>query len=126
HLQTGGFFCHGCQRKGGDVVSFIMQRDRIDFRSACKLLGCWQGVSKEERLKLDNEAARRKQEREQAAQIKDVERTQRLALREEIYSLVQIQADVSERLTEMLRGVAPAYQGEVEACWGVLSLTLED
>jgi len=26
----------------------------------------------------------------------------------------------------MLRGVAPAYQGEVEACWGVLSLTLED
>ncbi|OLB24858.1 MAG: hypothetical protein AUH15_00010 [Acidobacteriales bacterium 13_2_20CM_55_8] len=125
HLQTGGFFCHGCQRKGGDVVSFIMQRDRIDFRSACKLLGCWQGVSKEERLKLDNEVARRKQEREQAAQIKDVERIARLALREEICSLVKIQVDVSERLSQLLRGAAPAHENEIENCWSVASLVLD-
>ena len=122
----GPYVCRGCGVRGGDLVSFIRLRDGCDFRTACKLLGCWQGVSKEERLKLDNEVARRKQEREQAAQIKDVERIARVALREEIYSLVKIQVDVSERLTELLRGAAPAHENEIENCWSVASLVLDD
>jgi hypothetical protein len=126
NVETGGFFCFGCDVKGGDVVAFIRLRDRCDFPTACKLLGCWRDVSEAERLKLASEAARRKQEREQAARASEAEQTRRIELRDEIHTLVRIQAEVSARLSELLQGVAPAYENEVEDCWSSLSLALDD
>jgi biopolymer transport protein ExbB/TolQ len=126
HLESGGFFCFGCDVTGGDVLAFIMQRDSLDFKTAAKSLRAWSDINEEERLKLASEAAQRKQQREKAAQIKDAERTQRIELRTEIHTLVEIQAEVSDRLSRLLQGAAPAYENEVEDCWGALSLAFED
>jgi len=39
--ETGGFNCFSCGAHGGDLVSFVMQADGLDFVSACKALGAW-------------------------------------------------------------------------------------
>jgi DNA primase len=122
----GAFFCFGCGVKGGDLVAFTRLRERCDFPTACKLLGAWRDVSEAERLKLASEAAKRKQEREQAARAREAEQTRRIELRDEIHTLVRIQAEVSARLSELLQGAALAYENEVEDCWSAMSLALDD
>lgn len=39
NLKTGGFYCHGCQASGGDVIDFARQRYGLGYREACKALG---------------------------------------------------------------------------------------
>ncbi|WP_411555596.1 CHC2 zinc finger domain-containing protein [Nitrosospira sp. Is2] len=41
HLVSGAFRCMGCQKHGGDVLSFHMQRYGLRFREAAKQLGAW-------------------------------------------------------------------------------------
>jgi hypothetical protein len=41
NLETGGFYCHSCGAKGGDLVDYVQARDHCDFPTACKTLGCW-------------------------------------------------------------------------------------
>ena len=43
NTKNGAFCCFSCQAKGGDIVSFLMQRDGLDFISAVKALGAWTG-----------------------------------------------------------------------------------
>ena len=38
NLKSGGFFCHGCQAKGGDLVDFLRLHSATDFTSAVSLL----------------------------------------------------------------------------------------
>lgn len=122
NVSSGAFHCWGCDDRG---VDFLRLRDGLSFKEACQQLSCWSGVSEAERLKLDSEAARRKGERDQAAQLKESGR-QRLELHGEIHTLIRIHADTPARLDELLQGAAPAYENEVEDCWGALSLAFED
>lgn len=39
NLISGGFNCFACGTKGGDVISFVMQRYQFTFKQACKQLG---------------------------------------------------------------------------------------
>jgi hypothetical protein len=39
-VSTGAFRCHACGAKG-DMVSFVMQRDHLDFKAAAVYLGAW-------------------------------------------------------------------------------------
>lgn len=40
-LETGAYHCHACGASGGDVLAFHMARYDLDFKDACKSLGCW-------------------------------------------------------------------------------------
>jgi excisionase family DNA binding protein len=40
NLNTGVFYCHACGAKG-DMLSFVMQRDHVDFKAAAVYLGAW-------------------------------------------------------------------------------------
>ena len=41
NADTGGFLCHACGARGGDVLSFHMQRHGLDFKTAAQELGAW-------------------------------------------------------------------------------------
>lgn len=38
NLETGSFKCWSCGVAGGDIVSFLQQRDRLSFREALERL----------------------------------------------------------------------------------------
>lgn len=42
NLDHGGFCCHACGAKGGDVLAFHMRLKDLDFVSAAKDLGAWE------------------------------------------------------------------------------------
>jgi len=126
NLKTGGFYCFGCDAKGGDVVAFVMLKQKVDFKTAGKILGCMQPVDEHERRQIEQRGARLKEECVQSARAREAERSRRIALRDEIHTAVYIQAEVSTRLSQLLQGAAPAYENEVEDCWGALSMALDD
>ena len=41
NLDSGGFVCHACGEKGGDVLAFHMARYGLDFMRAAEELGAW-------------------------------------------------------------------------------------
>lgn len=41
NTHNGAFYCFSCGAKGGDMVSFLMQRDQLDFITTVKTLGAW-------------------------------------------------------------------------------------
>ena len=41
NVKSGGYKCMVCEAKGGDVLSFHMQRNSLSFIAACKSLGAW-------------------------------------------------------------------------------------
>jgi hypothetical protein len=122
----GGFYCFGCGQKGGDIVSFVMLRDHCDFPTACKALGAWRNISDDERRRIDLQNVQRRKQKEEEARLKQLAQDQLLTLRAEIHTDVAIQADTSTRLSQLLSGAAPHYPEEVEHCWSVLSLALDD
>ncbi len=44
HLDSGGFKCMSCGIKGGDILSFHMQRYGLGFIAAAKQLGAWRAA----------------------------------------------------------------------------------
>jgi hypothetical protein len=42
NVENGGYICHACNAKGGDVLAFHMARHGLDFVSAAKELGAWE------------------------------------------------------------------------------------
>ena len=44
NVEHGGFKCHACGAKGGDVLAFHMLRHGLAFVSAAKALGAWRGT----------------------------------------------------------------------------------
>jgi DNA primase len=101
NLDTGGFYCFGCDAKGGDVVAFLMRRDGVDFKHACQDLGVWDGAItvpveqlKKERLEREQrlETERRRVEDQRRARIDACDRLHRL---EKVYRLA------NRRLTEL-------------------------
>jgi hypothetical protein len=128
NLDTGGFNCFGCGARGGDVLDFVRLRDKLDFKTAAKQLGAWQdeSLNKDERRRIDDEAAKRKQERERIAQIEQAKRIRRMELRDEVHSLVEIQQEMTQRLAQLRQGAPPVCDDEEDRCWHVLALAIDD
>lgn len=42
NLRTGGFLCHACGARGGNVLDFYKLRFGVDFVEAAKILGAWE------------------------------------------------------------------------------------
>jgi DNA primase len=38
NLENGAFKCFSCEAKGGDIISFVMQKYDLSFREALELL----------------------------------------------------------------------------------------
>jgi hypothetical protein len=127
NLDDGHFFCHGCGAKGGDVLAFLRQRDKLSFKEAAQRLGAWdEAPSPETVRKIEAQARERAHVRtlEDARQAE--QRHERLALRDEIHLTARIQREFNNRLSELQRGDPEAYPGEEEHVWAVLSLAHED
>lgn len=68
-VTTGGFQCHGCGEKGGDVIDFHRRRYGLNFMAAAKDLGAWEqpvpakvpprAACRQRRPETPKEAARR-------------------------------------------------------------------
>ena len=43
-LDSGGFKCMACDKSGGDILSFHMQRYGLSFKQAAKDLGAWRAT----------------------------------------------------------------------------------
>jgi hypothetical protein len=117
NFASGGFYCHGCGSKGGDILDFLQLRDGISFKQAALLLGAWsdEELSAKERRKL--ERAKREEERiaRAAEALKNRERELRMAARGLLHSL-----ESQKRLTsERLRKCAPD-SPESAAAWADL------
>jgi CHC2 zinc finger len=41
NVESGGFYCFGCDARGGDVIAFLRKREGYSFKRACQALGCW-------------------------------------------------------------------------------------
>ena len=61
NLNTGAFYCHACGAKG-DMLSYVMQRDHVDFKTAAMSLGAWDDNA--QAADVRRELATRQQERE--------------------------------------------------------------
>jgi len=88
NLQTGGFYCFGCEAKGGDILDFVKLRDKVDFKRAAQLLGAWRdrdmtSVEKQEIRRIQQE--RERQQAERAAQ-KESERQKRIEARDWLHT----------------------------------------
>lgn len=42
NAETGGFFCHACGAKGGDVLAAYQLLNGCDFVAGAKALGAWE------------------------------------------------------------------------------------
>jgi hypothetical protein len=86
NLNTGAFYCHACGAKG-DMLSYVMQRDHVDFKAAAASLDAWDDTT----LTADvrRELAARQQERERidraTAALAAAEHALRLDCRDRIH-----------------------------------------
>jgi DNA primase len=88
NLDSGGFCCFGCGSKGGDVVAFVMLRDRLDFKRAAQSLGAWRGQMSsrdKEECRLRREEAERKRILEE--EKRETQRRERIQARVHLHAV---------------------------------------
>jgi len=73
-----------CGEKGGDVVAFLMRRDRLDFKRAAQSLGCWKdgGLSPEDRARIEHDRRNRVKEWRLIEELEAESRRERIAVRD--------------------------------------------
>src|SRR5437016_11549 len=81
NLNHGGFFCHGCGRKG-DLIAFVRLRDGCSFVDACKTLGAWRTVTPADRMAIVRRRQQRELYRQREIETVAAERCTRLGMRE--------------------------------------------
>jgi DNA primase len=113
NLQHGGWVCFGCGMRGGDLVSFVMQRDRVPFRRACERLGAWRDVSTADRERIAREQRDREQKRLDADERAAEEKRNRIAARDLLHSLERTQDKVSRELARLERE-SPGVESKVK------------
>jgi hypothetical protein len=116
NLETGGFYCFNCGVKGGDIVSFVMLRDGLDFVRAAKQLGVWrdQEMSPAEKGKLRQLQRKREQLDSTVVSVEQAECELRTHYRNEIHTLERLQRQTGERMRKSIDSPA-----DIEDCWRV-------
>jgi len=115
NLETGGYYCFGCQAKGGDPVAFMRAKYRLSFPEACKQLGCWNagGLDAATQRRITQERERRQQEEQERLAREEQNRKLRIEARdflhclEKLYRRAEEQHDV-ETLTLLLPAIREA------------------
>lgn len=44
NVETGGYRCHACGARGGDVLDFHRARHGLGFKDAARTLGAWRAA----------------------------------------------------------------------------------
>ena len=124
NLDSGGYYCHGCGSKGGDVLAFTMQRYRLPFKDAAQELGAWNESGKITRSEIRRQRQERERQREAEAAKAEADRKARIDARDLLHALERVKDQSSKRLAR-LRALSPALQesfgAEIERCWELLS-----
>ena len=114
---SGAYRCFGCDAHGGDIVSFVMLRDGLDFKRAAMSLGAWVPTAHSSRG-VHLQFARAKRQREQRdAEVEwliAAERDLRLRYRSEIHTLEARQRSAAARLADPAITVDAAEQSMQE------------
>jgi hypothetical protein len=126
NFSSGGFRCWGCDAHGGDVVSFLRQRDRLSFKEACQRLGCWDDAPSESVRKIQAAEAERLRQQRLDNGFAETARDRRLRLRDQLHQAVSDFNMTSARLKELYRGAPTDWSSEQETCWSHLRDTLDD
>jgi hypothetical protein len=113
NLHQGHFFCHSCGVKGGDVISFLMQRDGLSFRRACERLRAWTDGSAESQREMERSRRERKRLQSAAETIEAEAKRLRLQSRDYLHILDRIDREVSNRLQ---------HDPQEDIYWQILSL----
>ena len=112
NIETGGFYCHACGAKGGDLIDFIMLRDGLSFKGAAKRLGAWD----ESGRVVKPTATSNKNEAGAIAKWEQAERELRLHYRDEMH-LYERSSLLFQRLLRK--------NTKDDKSWGALSDTLD-
>ena len=115
----GAFVCRGCGVKGGDLIAFLRLRYGLNFKEACRQLGCWDEDAKLTKVRpgplvrylvmdftIDGVEYR--------AEGPDEPKT-------ELQRLRRSYAEAKDRLSEIREGDAEVFEGEEETQWGILA-----
>jgi len=99
NLATGGFYCFGCNAKGGDVLDFVKLRDKVDFKRAAQLFGAWRDIGPAEEREIRLCQQEKEQRRVEEATRKQAEHDRRIKARdwlhcaERLYDLAKAEHD---------------------------------
>src|SRR5262249_2651126 len=85
-VEKGLFHCFTCG-VGGDIITFVMLRDDVDFKRAAQSLGAWRDVSPQQRREIKQAQRKREQIDNKIDSIEQAERDLRLQYRAEIHKL---------------------------------------
>ena len=121
NLDNGGFYCHGCQAKGGDIVAFVMKRDRLDFKRAAMALGAWDDRSITSAAEIRKIQRDRDQYRAKQAAKEEQARQERIAACDWLHLLEQVYRHANERLCEVRKARVEKFPGECQMLWEILS-----
>jgi len=108
--------------KGGDIIAYVMLRDRLDFVAACKRLGCWgEPASREDKLKLALELRERDEHRQRQDEYDRRRRDRRVAERNYLHSCERAYREVNRRLHKL----GPD-SSDSQVCWELLPFLLDE
>jgi hypothetical protein len=128
NLDTGGFYCFGCGAKGGDVVAFVMLRDKVDFKTAAKSQGAWDDGGLQIGAVVVRSPALLVPYLALDFSVDGIEYHSE-AIRDEPTTELQqtrrFYAQAKDRLDQIRNGDAEEFEGEEEAQWGILAASWE-
>ncbi len=99
NLDEGHFYCFSCGAKGGDVIAFVQLRYKLDFPGAAKELGAWRDeITPAEGKEFRRREAERQRQRDEDASREELQRRERLAVRDDIHADTRLMKQISSRL----------------------------
>jgi CHC2 zinc finger len=117
NLTSGAFHCFGCDVGGGDVIAFIRLRYGLNFKEACRRLGCWDDGALKIDMVVVHDAER---DREEQQAEKDRSHQERIRARDWLHCCERIYRDSSRALSELREG------DEATIHWSILALVTDE
>jgi DNA primase len=120
NLDSGGFFCFGCEVKGGDILDFVKLRDKVDFKRAAQLLGAWrdQEMSPAEKQEIGRARQERERQRSEQAAQEELERQQRIEARNWLHTAESFYEEaIAKHNWELMSLLLPEVREAEEAYW---------
>jgi hypothetical protein len=126
NLNSGAFRCFGCDAHGGDVLSFVRLRHGLGFKEAAISLGVWDATPSPESIrKIEAQDREHKKNKLADEQLKAERHRHLMALREQLLLAISFQREAENRLHELHAGADPISATEEDACWEIMSLSLD-
>jgi hypothetical protein len=96
NLQDGHFFCFSCGTKGGDVLAFVMARDKVAFKEAAQSLGAWrEQVSSAEAHIMRSAQLERARLRDAEIAQSELDRQERVQSRHWLHAIEQLYSEAT-------------------------------